>query len=206
MKIILMGPPGSGKGTQAQLICNNFKIPKISVGDILRQNNKKHIINIMKKGNLIPDELVINIIKNKIKEKIYHKGFLLDGFPRTKKQAEFLKNIDINYIIIISVKDDILIERLSGRLIHKNSGRLYHKIYNPPKIEGLDDITKERLEHREDDNINTIKKRLKNYNKNIKPLIQYFVKSKKIFSKIHIIDGSLSIEKIKISIFNKITK
>lgn len=205
MKIIIFGAPGSGKGTQAELISKYFAIKKISSGDILRSEiNKKSEIGIKIKkiinmGILIPDEIILGLIKKNIENT---EKYLLDGFPRTLKQAVFLskKNIKIDYIINIIVPDDIIINRIKYRLIHPSSGRVYNKIYNPPKINNKDDITGEDLTTREDDNDKTIKLRLNNYKKYAYPILNWYKNTKEV--KLINIDGNNKIN----NIFNDIKK
>ncbi|QCI27303.1 adenylate kinase family protein [Buchnera aphidicola] len=184
MKIILFGPPGSGKGTQANLIMNTYHIPKISVGDILRNiiSKKNKFSNIIKKkidnGILIDDHIIINLIKKEIKNKNCINGFILDGFPRTILQAKEMEknNIFINYIIELKASKEIIYDRILGRRIHLNSGRIYHIKYNPPKIPEKDDLTQEKLIIRKDDNINTINKRLLEYKKIKNKILQFYQK------------------------------
>lgn len=179
MKIILFGPPGSGKGTQAELISKTFNIKKISSGDLLRKEiqNKSDIgIKIQKiinMGILIPDEIILGIIKKNIKNT---NNYLLDGFPRTLKQAIFMSKskINIDYIINILIPDEIIINRIKYRLIHLNSGRSYNILYNPPKIENKDNITGENLVKRNDDNEKTIKLRLNDYKKYTYPILNWY--------------------------------
>ncbi|WP_232512962.1 adenylate kinase family protein [Buchnera aphidicola] len=183
IRIIMLGAPGSGKGTQAQLLSKYFLIPFISAGEILRQEIKKndktknYIQNTINKGKLVKNSFIIQLIKKKIKKKKYCNGFILDGFPRTIEQAESLKkNINIQYIIYLKIKHDSIINRIQGRLIHEPSGRTYHKIFNPPKQKNKDDITGELLHKRKDDNKKIILTRLKEYEKYTKPLIKWFRK------------------------------
>lgn len=183
MRIILLGSPGAGKGTQARFITEKYKIPQISTGDMLRAAVKQQTPlglaakKIMERGELVPDELIINLVKERIKQADCDKGFLLDGFPRTIPQAEALKlaNIHIDYVIEIFVDDEEIVKRMSGRLIHPSSGRIYHKIYHPPKNEGKDDNTNESLIQREDDQEETVRKRLEVYHQQTKPLLNYFI-------------------------------
>lgn len=182
MRIMLLGAPGAGKGTQASFICQYFNIPQISTGDMLRTAVKegsslgqkaKHI---MAQGKLIPDDIIIPIVQERLQQPDCENGFLFDGFPRTIGQAEALKDHDIslNYVIEIDVPDEEIIKRLSGRRIHPASGRVYHIQYNPPKHEGVDDITGEGLIQREDDQEETIRHRLMVYRQQTRPLIDYY--------------------------------
>ena len=204
MKIILLGPPGGGKGTQSKLLVSKFNIPQISTGDILRDHVKKKselgikANSYMQNGELVPDNLILNMIKFRLKEDDCKTGYILDGFPRTIPQAEGLDNILENLnqklvkIVVLDVKDEDIIERMSGRRMHIESGRVYHIKFNPPKNEGLDDITNEKLTIRKDDQPETVKKRLMIYHETTKPLIEYYT-SKNIVSSIN---GNKSIEDI----------
>ncbi|UPT14814.1 adenylate kinase [Buchnera aphidicola] len=188
MHIILLGAPGTGKGTQSKLISKKYKIPQISTGDILREHieskNKigKKIYNILKKGELVSDNIVCDLVYEKIKEANYVKGFLLDGFPRTIQQAKYISNLNIkiHFVFEFIVPDELILKRISGRRTHIQSGRTYHIYFNPPKEEGKDDITKEKLVIREDDKIESIKNRLENYKKNNKKLTEYYLEEKKL--------------------------
>ena len=202
MKIILLGAPGAGKGTQAQYLKQKFNIPQISTGDMLRTavGNKTDLgikaKNFMDNGELVPDQLIINLVKLRISEQDCENGFLLDGFPRTIPQAEAMSNegININVVIEIKVPDQTIIERLSGRRIHMSSGRIYHITNNPPKNAGIDDETGEQLVIRDDDIKETIMKRLETYHRETEPLVNFYSswKNKNISTKpIFIsIDGS----------------
>ena len=182
MRVILLGAPGAGKGTQAQAICQTFSIPQISTGDMLRAAVKAEseiglkAKEIMASGGLVSDEIIIDLIKDRIKEDDCSNGFLFDGFPRTIPQADALKNngIDIDYVVEIDVPDQVIIERLSGRRIHEVSGRVYHVVYNPPKEDGKDDVTGEVLIQRPDDTEETVKKRLAVYHEQTEPLVAYY--------------------------------
>jgi len=182
MKIILLGAPGAGKGTQATFLRTKFNIPQISTGDMLRSavTNKTELgvsaKDYMDRGLLVPDDLIINLVKFRINEDDCKNGFLLDGFPRSIPQAQAMKDIGINidYVIGIQVPDEDIIERLSGRRIHLESGRIYHIKYNPPKEEGKDDITGEPLIIRDDDIKETILKRLETYHHQTEPLVFFY--------------------------------
>mgnify|MGYP001472835831 FL=1 len=212
MKIILLGPPGGGKGTQSKLLVSKFNIPQISTGDILRDHvrNKSELgikaNSYMQNGELVPDNLILNMIKFRLKEDDCKSGYILDGFPRTIPQAEGLDNIlenlnqKLDKIVVLDVKDKDIIERMSGRRMHIESGRVYHIKFNPPKNEGLDDITNEKLTIRKDDQPETVKKRLMIYHETTKPLIEYYT-SKNIVSSIN---GNKSIEDIHAEIITKI--
>lgn len=182
MNIILLGAPGAGKGTQAQLIAKEHGIPQISTGDMLRmavkENNPLGITakKIMDEGKLVSDEIIIQLIKNRIRQPDCNKGFLFDGFPRTLPQAEAIQalGIPIDYIIEIHVPDEEIIKRLSGRRIHPRSGRVYNLAYNPPRIPGKDDVTGESLIQRDDDNEETVRKRLAIYHSQTRPLVDFY--------------------------------
>lgn len=182
MRIILLGSPGAGKGTQARFICQKYHIPQISTGDMLRAAVQqqtplgKTAKKIMEEGGLVPDDLIINLVKERIAQPDCINGFLFDGFPRTLVQAEALKKagIPIDTVIEIYVPDDEIIKRMTGRLVHPASGRVYHKIYNPPKIANRDDLTGEPLIQRDDDKEETVRKRLDVYHQQTEPLLQYF--------------------------------
>lgn len=182
MRLILLGPPGAGKGTQANLIKEKFGIPQISTGDMLRaavsagtplgQEAKK----IIDSGKLVSDNICIGLVKDRIAKPDCSRGFLLDGFPRTIPQAEAMKEagIDVDYVVEIDVPDEEIVKRMSGRRVHLASGRTYHVLYNPPKTPGRDDISGEALIQREDDSEETVKKRLEVYHSQTRPLIDYY--------------------------------
>lgn len=182
MKIILLGPPGAGKGTQARLLCDVYGIPQISTGDMLRaatQSGSKlgqHVRQIMHEGGLVSDDIIIQLVKERIQEADCSKGFLLDGFPRTTAQADALKkaSIKIDVVIALSVPDDYIIERICGRWVEPTSGRTYHFKYHPPKVAGYDDITGDVLVQRADDQEDTVRKRLQVYEAQTHPLIAYY--------------------------------
>ena len=182
MQIILLGAPGAGKGTQASFLKLKFKIPQISTGDMLRSavTNKTELgilaKDFMDQGLLVPDDLIINLVKLRIEDVDCKNGFLLDGFPRTIPQAQAMKDADIyvDYVIEIQVPDADIIERLSGRRIHLQSGRIYHIKHNPPKVQGKDDITGESLITRDDDIEKTILERLATYHKQTEPLVSFY--------------------------------
>ena len=182
MRIILLGAPGAGKGTQAKFLCEKYDIPQISTGDMLRAAVKagtplgvqaKEIID---QGGLVSDDIIIGLVKERIQEDDCKNGCLFDGFPRTIPQADALKTegIDIDAVINFDVADEEIIARLSGRRVHPASGRVYHIAHNPPKQEGLDDETGEPLVQREDDKEATVRKRLGVYHEQTKPLVEYY--------------------------------
>jgi adenylate kinase len=182
MRIILLGPPGAGKGTQSKLLAEHLHIPQISTGDMLRSAIQagsalgQQVKNIMDSGQLVPDEVIIQLVKERIQQNDCINGFLLDGFPRTVAQADALlqEGIVIDYVIEIAVPEEEIVQRLSGRWTHPASGRVYHIIYNPPKVAGKDDITGEELVQRKDDHEDTIRHRLKVYHQQTEPLIAYY--------------------------------
>jgi adenylate kinase len=184
MRIILLGAPGAGKGTQAQILKDKFNIPQISTGDMLRAAIKANTKlgleakQFMDSGALVPDKLIIELVKERIQNEDCKQGFLLDGFPRTIPQAEAMKqaSISIDIVIEIDVPDNVIVERLSGRRTHLASGRIYHIQNNPPKIQDKDDITGEPLVQRDDDKKETILKRLDVYHSQTKPLVDYYSK------------------------------
>ena len=182
MKIILLGAPGAGKGTQAQFIMNKFGIPQISTGDMFRAAIKvgtelgKQAKALMDEGKLVPDELTVALVKDRIAQPDCANGFLLDGFPRTIPQADALKDsgVKIDFVLEFDVPDEVIVERMSGRRVHQASGRSYHIVYNPPKVEGKDDVTGEDLIIRADDKPETVLDRLAVYHKQTSPLIDYY--------------------------------
>ncbi len=182
MKIMLLGAPGSGKGTQAQFICERYGIPQISTGDMLRAAVRegselgKKAKAIMDAGELVPDDLILDLIKERIAQPDCAKGFLLDGFPRTIAQAEGLEKlgVQLDYVIEIDVPDEEIVKRLSGRRVHPASGRTYHLLYNPPKEDCKDDVTGEPLIQRDDDKEETVRKRLEVYHRQTAPLVEFY--------------------------------
>lgn len=182
MKIILLGAPGAGKGTQAQFIMNKYNIPQISTGDMLRAAIKagselgKQAKQLMDEGKLVPDDLIIALVKERVAQDDAANGFLLDGFPRTIPQADALKdaNIAIDFVLEFDVPDEVIVERMSGRRVHPASGRVYHVVYNPPKVEGKDDVSGEDLIIRADDKPETVLDRLSIYHNTTKPLVDYY--------------------------------
>ena len=182
MRIILMGAPGAGKGTQAQYICEKFSIPQISTGDMLRAAVKAkselglQVEQVMASGGLVTDEIIIALVKERIKEDDCSAGFLFDGFPRTIPQAEALQEagVTIDLVLEIAVPDEEIVNRLAGRRVHPNSGRVYHVEFNPPAVENKDDETGEDLVQREDDQEETIRKRLSVYHAQTKPLMDFY--------------------------------
>ena len=184
MRLILLGGPGAGKGTQANNIKDRYNIPQISTGDMLRAAVKagtplgKEAKGYMDAGKLVPDDVIIGLVKERIKEPDCKKGFLFDGFPRTIPQADAMKEagVPIDAVVDIDVPDQEIIKRMSGRRAHLASGRTYHVIFNPPKVEGKDDVTGEPLVQRDDDKEETVRKRLEVYHDQTEPLIDYYKK------------------------------
>ncbi len=182
MKIILLGAPGVGKGTQAQFIVEKFGIPQISTGDMLREAIKAgtelglKAKEVMDQGLLVTDEIIIGLVKDRIAQPDCKDGFLFDGFPRTIPQAEAMVNsgVDIDYVIEIKVPDAEIVERLSGRRVHVDSGRVYHIHHNPPKVEGKDDETGDDLVQRDDDQEETVQARLQVYREQTEPLVNFY--------------------------------
>lgn len=182
MRIILLGGPGAGKGTQSGFITKKYNIPQISTGDMLRAAVKAgtplglEAKKVMDAGDLVSDEIIIGLVKERIEQADCENGFLFDGFPRTIAQADALKSASVNIdaVVEITVADEEIIKRMSGRRAHLASGRTYHIIYNPPKEEGLDDVTGEELVQRDDDRAETVKARLKVYHEQTAPLIDYY--------------------------------
>ncbi len=182
MRLILLGAPGAGKGTQANYIKEKFAIPQISTGDMLRAAVKAgsplgvSAKKIMDAGGLVSDDIIINLVKERIKDADCAHGFLFDGFPRTIPQAQAMKDagIPIDFVVEIDVEDTEIIQRMSGRRVHSASGRSYHIVFNPPKVAGKDDITGEDLVQRPDDVEDTVMKRLDVYHQQTKPLVEYY--------------------------------
>lgn len=182
MRIILLGPPGAGKGTQAQYIMQRYSIPQISTGDMLRAAVKAgtelglKAKAVMDSGALVSDDIIIGLVKERITQPDCAKGFLFDGFPRTIPQAEALTSagVPIDHVVEIVVEDEEIVGRMSGRRVHESSGRVYHVVNNPPKRDGLDDVTGEPLMQRVDDKEETVRKRLQVYHDQTKPLVNYY--------------------------------
>jgi adenylate kinase len=182
MRLILLGAPGAGKGTQAKFICEKFSIPQISTGDMLRAAVKAGTPlgvaakKVMDSGALVSDEIIIGLVKERLKEPDCKNGYLFDGFPRTIPQAEAMKEAGVNldYVLEIAVKDEVIVDRMSGRRVHLASGRTYHLMHNPPKVAGKDDVTGEDLVQRKDDEEATVKTRLKVYHDQTEVLLGYY--------------------------------
>ena len=182
MRLILLGAPGAGKGTQAQFICKQFGIPQISTGDMLRAAVKAGTElgiaakKIMDAGGLVSDDIIIGLVKDRLTQADCAKGYLFDGFPRTIPQAQAMKDagVPIDYVLEIDVPFDAIIDRMSGRRVHPASGRTYHIKFNPPKVADIDDVTGEPLIQRDDDKEETVRKRLQVYNDQTRPLVEYY--------------------------------
>ncbi len=183
MRILLLGLPGAGKGTQAQFLISKYRIPQISTGDMLRAAIKagtalgREAKDYMERGALVPDHLVIELVKERVKQPDAQGGFIIDGFPRNIAQAESLRDaeLDIDFVIEVEVDDQEILRRMSGRRVHPGSGRSYHVDFNPPKVAGNDDITGEPLVQRRDDNADTVRKRIETYHSQTKPLVNYYL-------------------------------
>jgi len=184
MRLILLGPPGAGKGTQANFIKEKFGIPQISTGDMLRAAVKAgtplgiEAKKVMDAGGLVSDDIIIGLVKDRLQQDDCKSGYMFDGFPRTIPQADAMKDagVPIDFVLEIDVPDAEIVERMSGRRAHLASGRTYHVKYNPPKVEGKDDVTGEDLVQRDDDKEETVKKRLDVYHAQTKPLVEYYSK------------------------------
>jgi len=184
MRVILLGAPGAGKGTQAKFITEKFGSPQISTGDMLRAAVKAGTElgliakSVMDSGGLVSDDLIINLVKERISQQDCKNGFLFDGFPRTIPQAEALvkAGVELDHVLEIAVEDEEIVQRIAGRRVHEASGRVYHIVYNPPKVEGKDDVTGEDLVQRKDDTEETVRHRLSVYHSQTKPLVEFYQK------------------------------
>ncbi|BAN69297.1 adenylate kinase [endosymbiont of unidentified scaly snail isolate Monju] len=210
MRIILLGGPGAGKGTQAKYITERYGIPQISTGDMLRAHVKagtelgKAAKKIMDEGGLVSDDIIIDMVKERIKEPDCANGYLFDGFPRTIPQAQALKDagIPIDAVVEIDVPDEEIIKRMSGRRVHLPSGRTYHVIFNPPKVEGKDDVTGEDLIQRDDDKEETVRQRLKVYHEQTEPLIDFYRKEAEAGNVKYVkVSGLGGVEEVRDAIF-----
>ncbi len=213
MRLILLGGPGAGKGTQAAYITQRYGIPQISTGDMLRAAVKagtplgRAAKEVMDRGDLVSDDIIIGLVRERIQADDCRNGFLFDGFPRTIPQAEALKvsGVPLEHVVELAVDDAIIIDRMSGRRVHVASGRTYHVKFNPPKAAGKDDVTGEELIQREDDREDTVRKRLEVYHQQTEPLVGYYRKwaeSKQPNApKYHRIDGLGKVEEVRERIF-----
>lgn len=205
MRVILLGAPGAGKGTQAQFIMERYAIPQISTGDMLRAAVKegtelgKQVKEIMNSGQLVSDDIIISLVKERIARADCTNGFLFDGFPRTIPQAEAMKRagVSIDHVLEIDVPDEAIIERLTGRRVHPASGRVYHVKYNAPKTDGIDDVTGEGLIQRDDDREETVRERLAVYHSQTAQLVDYYKAEQVNGTRYHRIDGLGSVEEIR---------
>ncbi|HTH78762.1 MAG TPA: adenylate kinase [Ramlibacter sp.] len=217
MRLILLGAPGAGKGTQATFICQKYGIPQISTGDMLRAAVKAGTPlglaakKVMDSGALVSDEIIIGLVKERIAQPDCAKGFLFDGFPRTIPQAEAMKQagVKLDYVLEIDVPFDAIIERMSGRRSHPASGRTYHLKFNPPKVAGVDDVTGEPLVQREDDKEETVGKRLQVYSDQTRPLVDYYsgwAKADPVNApKYRVISGMGSVDEITKRVFDALS-
>mgnify|MGYP000302941826 FL=1 len=205
MRIVLLGAPGAGKGTQAQFLMAKFGIPQISTGDMLRAAIKagtelgKQAKAVMDAGQLVSDELIIGLVKERITQDDCEAGFLLDGFPRTIPQADAMKEngVSVDHVLEFDVPDEVIVERMAGRRVHSGSGRVYHLVYNPPKVEGKDDVTGDDLSIRPDDEEATVRKRLAIYHEQTKPLLDFYQDEAKSGNCSYLtIDGTQAVEKV----------
>ena len=213
MRLILLGGPGAGKGTQAGFITQRYGIPQISTGDMLRGAVKAgtplgvEAKKVMDRGDLVSDDIIIGLVKERIKAPDCAKGFLFDGFPRTIPQADAMRKsaVHLEHVVEIAVDDAVIIERMSGRRVHLPSGRTYHVRYNPPKAEGKDDVTGEALIQRDDDKEATVRNRLEVYHRQTEPLIEYYRKwgssGDAKAPKYHRVDGTRGVDEVRDAVF-----
>lgn len=206
MRLLLLGAPGAGKGTQAKFICEEYGIPQISTGDMLRAAVKAETDlglrakKVMDEGGLVSDDIIIGLVKDRITEQDCANGFLFDGFPRTIPQAQAMVDagVSLDHVVEIAVDDEEIVARLSGRRVHPGSGRVYHVLFNKPKIEGLDDQTGEPLVQRDDDTEETVRKRLKIYAEQTSPLVNFYRNMKgETAPRYHRIEGVGSVDDIR---------
>ncbi|NLJ92601.1 MAG: adenylate kinase [Aeromonadales bacterium] len=206
MRIVLLGAPGAGKGTQAQFIMEEFGIPQISTGDMLRAAIKAGTAlgleakAVMDAGQLVSDELIIGLVKERISQDDCAKGFLLDGFPRTIPQADAMKEagVAVDFVLEFAVPDEEIVKRMSGRRVHPGSGRVYHVVYNPPKVAGKDDVTGDDLAIRADDEESTVRKRLGVYHEQTEPLVAYYQQAAANGeTRFYKLDGTQSVDAIR---------
>jgi adenylate kinase len=210
MRLILLGAPGAGKGTQAKFICEQFEIPQISTGDMLRAAVKAETPlglqakKVMDAGGLVSDDVIIGLVKDRIAQADCANGFLFDGFPRTIPQAQAMvnANVVIDHVVEIAVADEEIVARLSGRRVHPGSGRVYHVVFNSPKREGLDDETGEPLVQRDDDTEATVRNRLKVYHEQTSPLVNFYQHMKgETAPRYHRVQGVGSVDEIRKAVF-----
>jgi adenylate kinase len=205
MRIVLLGAPGAGKGTQAQFLMAKFGIPQISTGDMLRAAIKAgselgiKAKAVMDAGQLVSDDLIIGLVKERVAQEDCKAGFLLDGFPRTIPQADAMKEsgIVVDHVLEFDVPDEVIVERMAGRRVHSGSGRVYHLVYNPPKVEGKDDVSGDDLSIRPDDEEATVRKRLAIYHEQTKPLVDFYQSEAKSGNCSYLtVDGTQAVEKV----------
>jgi adenylate kinase len=218
MRLILLGGPGAGKGTQAAFITQKYRIPQISTGDMLRAAVKAGTPlgvaakKVMDRGELVSDDIIIGLVKERIKAPDAANGFLFDGFPRTIPQADAMKNagVQIEHVVEVAVPDEVIVERMSGRRSHLASGRTYHLKFNPPKVAGKDDATGEPLVQRDDDKEETVRNRLDVYHRQTEPLVDYYRKwsagGDAKAPRYHRVDGTRSVDEVRDSIFAALGK
>ena len=214
MSIILLGAPGAGKGTQAQFLMAKFGIPQISTGDMLRAAIKagtdlgKKAKAVMDAGQLVSDDLIIGLVKERIAQADCQSGFLLDGFPRTIPQADAMKNngVSVDSVIEFDVPDEVIVERMAGRRVHAGSGRVYHVVHNPPKVANQDDETGEQLSIRPDDEESTVRKRLSIYHQQTEPSVSYYQAEAELGNSSYLtIDGTQPVEQVSALLADKLT-
>ena len=213
MRLILLGGPGAGKGTQAAFITQRYRIPQISTGDMLRAAVKAGTAlgvaakKVMDRGELVSDDIMIGLVKDRIQAPDAANGFLFDGFPRTIPQADAMKNsgVQLEHVVEIAVPDEVIVERMSGRRSHLSSGRTYHVKFNPPKVAGKDDVTGEPLVQRDDDKEETVRNRLQVYHRQTEPLVDYYRKWAAMGDskapRYHHVDGTKNVDRVRDSIF-----
>lgn len=207
-KIIILGAPGAGKGTQAKFISEHFDIPHISTGDMLRAEQKKDtpraiiIADLIDNGNFVSDELIIELIQDRISQADCSNGFILDGFPRNILQAQKMISFGVipDYVVEVDVPFDLIVDRITGRLVHEESGRSYHTTYNPPKTPNIDDITGEPLTQRKDDKADLVKERLNKYMEQTKPVVDFYKKENSV--QFISINGNSTLENVSNTIFS----
>ena len=214
MRLILLGGPGAGKGTQATFICQRFDIPQVSTGDMLRAAVKAGTTlgvaakAVMDRGDLVSDDIIIGLVKERIRQPDAQRGFLFDGFPRTIPQADAMKaaSVDLDHVVEIHVPDETIIERMAGRRVHVASGRTYHLKFNPPKVAGKDDATGEDLVQRKDDEEATVRNRLGVYHQQTEPLVEYYRRWAATGDgrapAYHRIDGIGAVDEVKARVFS----
>lgn len=215
MKVILLGPPGAGKGTQAQFICGKHGIPQISTGDMLRAaiaartTLGKKVKSVMDSGELVSDEIIIELVKYRVADQDCEGGFLFDGFPRTIPQAEAMlkSGVEIDKVLEISIANDEVVRRITGRRVHEASGRVYHVTFNPPIVEGKDDVTGEGLVQRDDDKEQTVRERLRVYRDQTEPLVEFYMSLSKSTNLVYtMIDGMGTVAEIKAQVLDTLQR